>query len=74
MPCDIVTDNGTQFDSAAFRAFCQNLGTTICFASVEHLESNKAVERANGNPLAGLIKHLMGLPKGLWPEELQKAL
>lgn len=65
IPCDIITDNGSQFDSAVFRTFCQNLGITICFASVGHLESNRAVEPANGNLLAGLKKCLVGLPKGL---------
>nr|CCI55446.1 PH01B001E05.2 [Phyllostachys edulis] len=71
---DIVTDNGTQFDSAVFRAFCQNLGVTICFAFVGHPESNGTVERANNNLLEGLKKRLVGLPKGLWPKELHKAL
>ena len=70
VPRDIITDNGKQFDSTSFRAFCQNMGITICFASVGHPEANGAVERANGNLLEGLKKRLVGLPKGLWPEEL----
>ena len=74
VPRDIVTDNGTQFDSETFRAFCNDLGITICFASVGHPESNRTVERANGNLLGALKKRLVGLPKGMWPEELQKAL
>ena len=48
------------------------MGITICFASVGHPEANGAVERANDNLLEGLKKRLIGLPKGLWPEELQK--
>ena len=74
VPRDIVTDNGSQFDSLAFRAFCENLGITICFASVGHPEVNGTVERTNGNLLEGLKKRLVELPKGVWPEELQKAL
>ena len=74
MPRYIVTDNGTQFDSVAFKAFCQSLGITVCFTSVGHPESNGAVKKANGNLLVGLTKRLVGLPKGLWPEELQRAL
>lgn len=74
VPRNIVTDNGSQFNSLAFRAFCENLGIVICFASVGHPEANGAVERANGNLLEGLKKRLVGLPKGVWPEELQKAL
>ena len=74
VPRNIVTDNGTQFDSESFRAFCNDLGITVCFASVGHPESNGAVERANGSLVDGLKKRLVGLPKGAWPEELQKTL
>lgn len=42
--------------------------------SVGHPESNKAVERANGILLSGLTKSLVNMPKGIWPEELMKAL
>lgn len=71
---DIVTDNGLQFDSVEFKKNCEGMGTKICFASVGHPKSNGVVERANGNLLVGLTKHLVGMPKGLWPEELIKAL
>jgi IS30 family transposase len=42
----ITVDNGTQFDSEAFRAFCGQVGTNIDFASVRHPDSNGLVERA----------------------------
>lgn len=72
VPRGIVTDNGTQFDSAHFKAFCEGLRAKICFASVGHPEANRAVEQANNRILEGLAKRLVGMPKGLWPEELLK--
>lgn len=64
----------SQFDSAKVQDFCKGIGTKICFASVNHPESNKVAKRANDNILAGLMKHLVGMSKGLWPEELVKTL
>src|SRR6266542_4576164 len=32
----IITDNGTQFTSAAFVEFCEEMGTKICYASPAH--------------------------------------
>jgi hypothetical protein len=34
VPKAITVDNGTQFDSEAFREFCEQIGTEIHFASV----------------------------------------
>jgi ribonuclease HI/transposase InsO family protein len=50
----IITDNGTQFTSAPFQEFCDEMGTRICFASVAHPQSNGQVERANALILNGL--------------------
>ena len=36
----IITDNGSQFTSNLFKTYCANLGTQICYASVEHPRSN----------------------------------
>ena len=47
VPRTLTVDNGKQFDSDKFKEFYKNLGTTLAFASVYHLESNGAVERAN---------------------------
>jgi hypothetical protein len=46
------------------------VGTNIHFALVRHLESNGLVERAKGIILLGITKPLVGLPKGMWIEEL----
>jgi transposase InsO family protein len=71
---DITVDNGAQFDSEAFKTFCDQIGTKIHFASVRHLESNGLVERANGIVIRGIMKSIFNLPKGKWPDELVKVL
>jgi transposase InsO family protein len=72
VPRSITVDNGTQFDSEAFRTFCSQVETNIHFASVINPESNRLVERANGIILLGITKSLVGLLKGRWIEELIK--
>ena len=54
MPNRIITDNGTQFTSGAFRSYCDSLGTKICFTSVAHPRSNGQAKRANAEVLKGL--------------------
>ena len=70
----ITVDNGTQYDSKAFRAFCSKVRTNIHFASVNHPKSIGLVERANDIILLGITKSLVGLPKGKWTEELIKVV
>ena len=54
VPNLIITDNDTQFTSGVFKAYCANLDTQICFASVAHPRSNGQAERANAEVLMGL--------------------
>jgi hypothetical protein len=74
VPESITFANGTQFDFEAFKAFCNQVGTNIHFASVRHPESSGLVERANGIILLGITKSLVGLAKGKWTEELIKVV
>jgi hypothetical protein len=37
VPRALTVDNGTQFDSEAFKTFCNQVGMNIHFASVRHL-------------------------------------
>jgi hypothetical protein len=67
-------DNGKQFDSDKFKEFCQSIGTKMAFASVYHLESNGAVERANRVVFSAVLKTLFNLNKGKWIEELLKVV
>ncbi|WVZ76912.1 hypothetical protein U9M48_024831 [Paspalum notatum var. saurae] len=61
---ELTVDNGKQFDSTTFKDFCLGIGTTLCFASVYHPQSNGAVERANGIIFTGIKKNITELPKG----------
>jgi hypothetical protein len=74
VPKAITVDNGTQFDSEAFREFWDQIGTKIHFASVRHPESNGLVERANGIIMTGIMKLIFNQPRGKWPEELIKVV
>jgi transposase InsO family protein len=48
VPKAITVDNRTQFDGEPFKAFCDQIGIKIHFASVRHPKSNGLVETANG--------------------------
>jgi transposase InsO family protein len=74
MPKAITVDNGTQFDAETFKAFCDQIGTKIHFASLRHPESNGLVERANGIIITGIMKSIFNQPKGKWPDELIKVV
>jgi transposase InsO family protein len=71
-PKAIIVDNGTQFDAETFKAFCDQIGTKIHFASVTHPESNGLVERANGIIITGIMKSIFNQPRGKWLDELIK--
>ena len=74
MPKAIITDNGAQFDSEAFKTFCDQIGMKIHFASVRHPESNGLVERANEIIITGIMKSIFNLPKGKGSDELVKVV
>ena len=54
VPNRIITDNGTQFTSALFGEYYEDLGIKLFFAFVAHPRSNGQVERANTEILKGL--------------------
>jgi transposase InsO family protein len=74
VPKAITVGNRTQFDAETFRAFCDQIGTKIHFASVRHPESNGLVERANGIIITGIMKSIFNQPRGKWPDELIKVV
>jgi transposase InsO family protein len=74
VPKAITVDNGAQFDSEAFKTFCDQIGTKIHFALVRHPESNGLVERANGIIITWIMKSIFNLPKGKWQDELVKVV
>jgi hypothetical protein len=74
VPNAITVDNGTQFDAETFKAFCDQIGTKLHFASVRHSESNRLVERANGIIIIGIMKSIFNQPRGKWPNESIKVV
>jgi hypothetical protein len=74
VPKAITVDNITQFDVETFKAFCDQIGTKIHFASVRHPESNGQVERANGIIITGIMKSIFNQPRGKLLDELIKVV
>ena len=70
VPSYITVDNGKQFECAEFKIFCSELGIKLAFVSVNHPESNRAVERANGLIFSAVSKALFDMTKGKWALEL----
>ncbi|CAL8174202.1 unnamed protein product [Prunus armeniaca] len=73
IPYAIITDNGRQFDSDAFRQFCTRLKVNMFFASPAHPQSNGQVEAMN-KIIKKLLKWQLNKAKGAWPEKLPEAL
>ena len=53
-PNRIITDHGSLFTRGSFRAYCEKLGTKICYSSAAQPRSNDQAERANGEIMRGL--------------------
>ena len=47
IPKTIISDNGRQFDSQAFRSFCSNLGIRNKYSSLGHPQANGQTEVTN---------------------------
>ena len=73
VPNSLITDNGLQFDSKAFRAFCSDLSIRKKYSTLAYLQSNGQVEAVNKTILNGLKRRLDGA-KGRWAEELPNVL
>ncbi|XP_012836532.1 PREDICTED: uncharacterized protein LOC105957150 [Erythranthe guttata] len=73
LPRDLISDNGTQFNSAKIRGWCAGLGIKQRFAAVAHPQANGQVEVINRVLLEGIKKRLEGA-KGNWVEELHAVL
>ncbi|KAK1660338.1 hypothetical protein QYE76_048497 [Lolium multiflorum] len=58
-PLLIVTDNGSNFTSKEFKAYCAEVGIKLHFASVAHPQTNGQVEKANGIICNGIKKRLL---------------
>ena len=72
-PRTIISDNGRQFDSQAFRSFCSNLGIRNKYSSPGHPQANGQTEVTN-RTLLRLIKSRLVGAKGAWLEDLPNVL
>jgi hypothetical protein len=64
VPKAVIVDNKTQFDVETFKAFGDQIGTKIHFASVRHPELNGLVKRANGIIITRIMKSIFSQLKG----------
>ena len=69
----LVSNNGLQFDSKAFRAFCNDLGIKNKYSTPAYSQSNGQAEAMNKTILNGL-KRRLDRAKGRWVEELPNIL
>ena len=60
VPNLLVSDNGLQFDSKAFRAFCSDLGIKNKYSTPAYPQSNGQAEAVNKTILNGLKRRLDG--------------
>ena len=73
VPDSLISDNGLQFDSKAFRAFCSDLDIKNRYSAPAYPQSNGQAEATNKAILNGLKRRLDRV-KGRWAEELPNVL
>ena len=69
----LISDNGLQFDSKAFRRYCCDLGITNRYSTPAYPQRNGQAEAINKVIVNGLKKRLDDA-KGKWVEELSHVL
>ena len=67
VPNSLVSDNGLQFDSKVFRAFCNDLSIKNKYSTPTYPQSNGQAKAVNKTILKGLKRRLDGV-KGRWVE------
>ena len=73
VPRVLISDNGLQFDSKAFRRYCCELGITNRYSTPTYPQGNGQAEASNKVIVNGLKKRLDDA-KGRWVEELPHVL
>ena len=69
----LISNNGLQFDSKAFREFCCDLDIKSKYSTPAYPQSNRQAEAINKTILNGL-KERFDVAKGRWVEELPNVL
>ena len=73
IPRTLISDNGLQFDSKAFKQYCCELGIRNIYSTPAYLQGNGQAEAVNKVIINGLKKRL-DEAKGRWVEELPHVL
>ena len=73
VPHTLISDNGLQFDSKAFRQYCSDLGIKNRYSTPTYPQGNGQAEAVNKIIMSGLKKRLDDA-KGKWVEELPHVL
>ena len=73
IPHTLISDNGLQFDSKAFRRYCSELGIANRYSIPAYPHGNGQAEAINKTIVNGLKKRLDDA-KGRWVEELSHVL
>ena len=69
VPHTLISDNGLQFDSKAFRKYCSDIGIRNRYSTPAYPQGNGQVEAVNKVIVSGL-KRTLDDAKGRWVEEL----
>lgn len=69
IPRILVTDNGTQFNNADFKKYCEDNAIDLRFTSVAHPQANGQAEVANRIIIDGLKKKVEG-SRSNWVDEV----
>ena len=69
----LISNNGLQFDSKAFREFCSNLDIKNRYSTLVYPQNNGQAEATNKAIMNGLKKRLDGA-KGRWVEQQLRGL
>ena len=73
VPHTLISDNGLQFDSKAFKKYCSDLGINNRYSIPAYPQGNGQAEAVNKVIVSGLKKRLDDT-KGRWVEELPHVL
>ena len=69
----LISDNGLQFDSKAFRRYCCELGIVNRYSTPAYPQGNGQVEAVN-KAIVNRLKKTLDDTKGRWVEELPHIL
>ena len=73
VPHTLISDNGLQFDSKAFKRYCCDLGITNMHSTPDYPQGNGQAEAVN-KVIVNRLKKKLDDAKGRWVEELPHVL